>query len=258
MFTVTRTSSLPARASAATWRTVAATSAVSVFVMDWTTIGCPGAHGHAADTGGDGLPTHEGRHGREYNSCAVLPGPGEIRACQPPTPRLRRAPPSPASRPIVPERRVTNADLATRLDTSDDWIVTRTGIRERRIGGPGETTSSMSAEAVRRLMAAPRAGPDDVGALIVATVTPDMMFPATACLVQDLVGLREHLGLRPLGGVLRLSVRAHDRRPARGRWSAPPGDRGGRGPDERHHRPARSHDRGAVRRWGGRRAARAG
>jgi 3-oxoacyl-[acyl-carrier-protein] synthase III len=94
----------------------------------------------------------------------------------------------------VPERRLTNADLATRLDTSDDWIVTRTGIRERRIAAPGETTSTMSSEAVRRLMAARGLGPDDIGALIVATVTPDMMFPATACLVQDLVGLRNTWG----------------------------------------------------------------
>src|SRR6476646_8806308 len=90
----------------------------------------------------------------------------------------------------VPDRRVTNAELATRLDTSDEWI----GIRERRIGGPGETTSTMSAEAVRRLMAQHGLGPDDIGALIVATVTPDMMFPATACLVQDQVGLRNTWG----------------------------------------------------------------
>ena len=94
----------------------------------------------------------------------------------------------------LPERRVTNAELATRLDTSDDWIVTRTGIRERRIGAPGETTSTMSAEAVRRLMAGRGLGAGDVGALIVATVTPDMMFPATACLVQDQVGLRDTWG----------------------------------------------------------------
>ena len=54
----------------------------------------------------------------------------------------------------VPERVVTNAELARTLDTSDDWIVTRTGIRERRIGAPGETTSTMGTEAVRRLLAA--------------------------------------------------------------------------------------------------------
>jgi 3-oxoacyl-[acyl-carrier-protein] synthase-3 len=94
----------------------------------------------------------------------------------------------------VPERRVTNADLATRLDTSDEWIVTRTGIRERRIGAPGETTSTMSSEAVKRLMADRGLGPEDNGALIVATVTPDMVFPATACLVQDQVGLRNTWG----------------------------------------------------------------
>jgi 3-oxoacyl-[acyl-carrier-protein] synthase-3 len=94
----------------------------------------------------------------------------------------------------VPERRVTNADLAARLDTSDDWIVSRTGIRERRLGAPGETTSNMGAEAVRRLMAQRGLGPDDVGALIVATVTPDMVFPATACLIQDQVGLRNTWG----------------------------------------------------------------
>lgn len=94
----------------------------------------------------------------------------------------------------VPERIVTNAELATKLDTSDEWITSRTGIRERRIGSPGETTSTMGAAAVRRLMAARGLGSSDVGVLIVATVTPDMMFPATACLIQDHVGLRETWG----------------------------------------------------------------
>src|ERR671924_267556 len=94
----------------------------------------------------------------------------------------------------VPERKLTNADLAARLDTSDEWIVTRTGIRERRIGAPGETTSTMSTEAVRRIMAAKGLGPEDVDALIVATVTPDMLFPATACLIQDQLGLRRVWG----------------------------------------------------------------
>jgi 3-oxoacyl-[acyl-carrier-protein] synthase-3 len=89
----------------------------------------------------------------------------------------------------VPERVVTNADLSRRLDTSDEWIVTRTGIRERRAGAPGETTASMSAEAVRRLMAARSLAPEDIEAILVATVTPDMVFPATACLVQDRLGL---------------------------------------------------------------------
>jgi 3-oxoacyl-[acyl-carrier-protein] synthase III len=113
-----------------------------------------------------------------------------------PTPTLPSAPRAAitAVAVYVPERRVTNAELSTRLDTSDEWIATRTGIRERRIGAPGETTSTMSSEAVRRLMAQRGLGPDDIGALIVATVTPDMVFPATACLVQDQVGLRNTWG----------------------------------------------------------------
>jgi 3-oxoacyl-[acyl-carrier-protein] synthase-3 len=66
----------------------------------------------------------------------------------------------------VPERILTNAELALSLETSDEWIVTRTGIRERRIGAPGETTSTMGAEAVRRLMTKSGVGPDDIDALV--------------------------------------------------------------------------------------------
>jgi 3-oxoacyl-[acyl-carrier-protein] synthase-3 len=94
----------------------------------------------------------------------------------------------------VPERILSNADLSQRLDTSDEWIVTRTGIRERRIGAPGETTSMMGAEAVRRLMAQRGLTPDEIDAIIVATVTPDMLFPATACLIQDQLGLSRAWG----------------------------------------------------------------
>jgi len=94
----------------------------------------------------------------------------------------------------VPERVLTNAELAQCLDTSDEWIITRTGIRERRIGAPGETTSTMGAEAVRRLMADRQLGPGDIDAIIVATVTPDMLFPATACLIQDQLGLTRAWG----------------------------------------------------------------
>ena len=94
----------------------------------------------------------------------------------------------------VPDRVLTNAELSQRLDTSDDWIVTRTGIRERRIGAPGETTSMMGAHAVRRLMATRGLRPEDIDAIIVATVTPDMLFPATACLIQDQLGLTRAWG----------------------------------------------------------------
>jgi 3-oxoacyl-[acyl-carrier-protein] synthase III len=111
-----------------------------------------------------------------------------------PEPSIRRRAAISAVASYVPERILTNADLAKRLDTSDDWIVTRTGIRERRVGGPGETTSTMGAEAVRRLMTIRGLSPDDVDALIVATATPDMPFPATACLIQDQLALRHAWG----------------------------------------------------------------
>jgi 3-oxoacyl-[acyl-carrier-protein] synthase-3 len=112
--------------------------------------------------------------------------------------------PSPAPHPpraaitgiatYVPDRVVTNADLARTLDTSDDWIVSRTGIRERRRGAPGETTATMGGAAVRRLMASRGLAPDDVDVLLVATATPDMVFPATACLIQDDLGLSSTWG----------------------------------------------------------------
>jgi 3-oxoacyl-[acyl-carrier-protein] synthase-3 len=107
-------------------------------------------------------------------------------------PRIRAAITGVAS--YVPERVLTNAELSQRLDTSDDWIVTRTGIRERRMGAPGETTSTMGAEAVRRLLAARGLPPENVDAILVATVTPDMLFPATACLIQDQLGLSRAWG----------------------------------------------------------------
>ena len=94
----------------------------------------------------------------------------------------------------VPARVVTNADLARTLDTSDEWIVSRTGIRERRAAAPGETSATMGGAAVRRLMAGRGLGQDDVDVLLVATATPDMVFPATACLIQDDLGLRNTWG----------------------------------------------------------------
>src|ERR1017187_10851597 len=88
----------------------------------------------------------------------------------------------------VPDDIITNADLEAMVDTSDAWILERTGIRERRKIASGMTTSMMAAEAGRRAMAA--AGVDSVDALIVATVSPDSPLPSTACLVQRRLGLR--------------------------------------------------------------------
>ena len=89
----------------------------------------------------------------------------------------------------VPEGRITNADLERRVETSDEWIVSRTGIRERRIlDEPGKATSFMATEAARRCLDKRGLTGEDVDLIILATVTPDMVFPATACLVQSNLG----------------------------------------------------------------------
>jgi 3-oxoacyl-[acyl-carrier-protein] synthase-3 len=90
----------------------------------------------------------------------------------------------------VPPRVLTNADLEKMVDTNDKWIVDRTGIRERHIVDPGMATSDMAAEAARRCLAERGIEPTEVEVIIIATVTPDMSFPATACLVQDKIGAK--------------------------------------------------------------------
>jgi 3-oxoacyl-[acyl-carrier-protein] synthase-3 len=89
----------------------------------------------------------------------------------------------------VPPTILTNADLARTVATSDEWIVTRTGIRERRIAGPDETTSSLAATAAARALADAGLSAADIDLVIVATVTPDHPMPATACLVQHELGI---------------------------------------------------------------------
>lgn len=86
---------------------------------------------------------------------------------------------------FVPERVLANRDLEQMVDTSDDWIVERTGIKERRIVPSGTGTSELAAAAAQEALDRRGIGADDVDLIIVGTVTPDMMFPATACLVQD-------------------------------------------------------------------------
>ncbi|MBL8732657.1 MAG: ketoacyl-ACP synthase III [Planctomycetes bacterium] len=82
---------------------------------------------------------------------------------------------------FVPERRLTNQDLEKLVDTSDDWIVQRTGIRERRIAGEGEITSTLGLAAARQALEDARMTPEEVELIICATVTGDQPFPATAC-----------------------------------------------------------------------------
>jgi 3-oxoacyl-[acyl-carrier-protein] synthase-3 len=88
----------------------------------------------------------------------------------------------------VPERVVTNADLAKIVDTSDEWIRTRTGIETRHYVEPGTPTSVIAAEAAKDALGRRGIGADELDLIIVATVTPDMLFPATGCLVQDRIG----------------------------------------------------------------------
>ncbi len=88
----------------------------------------------------------------------------------------------------VPEKTLTNSDLEKIVDTTDDWITTRTGIKERRLAADDEYTSDMAARAAQRALEKAEVDPADVELIILATITPDMPFPATACLVQEKIG----------------------------------------------------------------------
>jgi 3-oxoacyl-[acyl-carrier-protein] synthase-3 len=89
----------------------------------------------------------------------------------------------------APARIVTNAELSRQVDTSDEWIFTRTGIRERRLASAEESTSRMAAAAARAALADAGLEPSQIDLLVVATMTPDLPMPATACLVQTELGL---------------------------------------------------------------------
>lgn len=90
----------------------------------------------------------------------------------------------------TPEKILTNADLEKMVDTTDEWIVTRSGIRERHIARADEATSDMAAMAARRALDAAGVTPEEVDLLIVATFTPDMVLPSTACFVQHHIGAK--------------------------------------------------------------------
>jgi 3-oxoacyl-[acyl-carrier-protein] synthase III len=94
----------------------------------------------------------------------------------------------------VPPHVLTNADLEKLVETSDEWILQRTGIRERHIVDPGVATSDLAKEAAVNAIAGAGLTPDDIGVIVVGTVTPDMMFPSTACLVQHKIGARHAWG----------------------------------------------------------------
>ncbi|MBD3759841.1 ketoacyl-ACP synthase III [Sphingomonadaceae bacterium G21617-S1] len=89
----------------------------------------------------------------------------------------------------LPRRQVSNAELAKTVDTSDEWIVERTGIRNRYIAGEGETTASLATEAARRAIESAGIAAADIGLIILATATPDQTFPASATIVQTALGI---------------------------------------------------------------------
>src|SRR3984893_10906198 len=94
----------------------------------------------------------------------------------------------------VPPKVLTNADLEKMVETNDEWIRTRTGIRERHIAGNGTASSHLATEAAKALLAKTKTDPSEIDLIIVASVTPDMFFPATACLVQDRLGAKRAWG----------------------------------------------------------------
>ncbi len=90
----------------------------------------------------------------------------------------------------LPEKILTNADLEEMVDTSDEWIMTRTGISERHIAAEGETTSNLGSKAALRALEDAGVAADEVDMILCATVTPDMMMPNTACFIQDQIGAK--------------------------------------------------------------------
>jgi 3-oxoacyl-[acyl-carrier-protein] synthase-3 len=113
----------------------------------------------------------------------------------------------------VPRRVLTNDDLSRMVDTTDEWIRTRTGIRERHLAEDGETTASMAIQAARQALEVAGLNSAQLDLIVVATVTPDYLFPATACLVQDALGATRAVAFDLSAGcsgfVYGLSVAAH-------------------------------------------------
>ena len=94
----------------------------------------------------------------------------------------------------LPERRLTNADLEKLVETTNDWIVQRTGMRERRIAGPGESTATLATAAARKALDDAGISAQDLDLIIVGSLTPEMLTPSTACIVQHNLGIKRHIG----------------------------------------------------------------
>lgn len=95
----------------------------------------------------------------------------------------------------LPERILSNRDLEALVETSDEWIVTRTGMKERRIAKEDEYPSHMGTEAAKRALEKAQLGPEQIDMILVATITPDYIFPSTACLIQQQLGAKQAAGM---------------------------------------------------------------
>ena len=96
---------------------------------------------------------------------------------------------------FVPEKVLTNEEMSNIVDTSDEWIMSRTGIKERRIAEKGLTTSDIAASAAKKALDVSGLKPEDIELVLVGTITPDMIFPSTACIVQNKLGLKNAAAL---------------------------------------------------------------
>src|SRR5207302_2121756 len=106
----------------------------------------------------------------------------------PPSAKARRTVSIIGTGSYVPEKILTNEDLSRVVDTSDEWIITRTGIKQRRIAAKDEHTSDMATKAALEAIEQAKISPAEIDLILVATATPDMPFPATACFVQKKIG----------------------------------------------------------------------
>jgi 3-oxoacyl-[acyl-carrier-protein] synthase III len=113
----------------------------------------------------------------------------------------------------IPEKKLTNEDLTKMVDTSDEWITTRTGIKVRHIAAENQTTAALAAEAAKKALRQANVSAEDIELIIVATVTPEMVFPSTACFVQEQLGAKKawafDLAAACSGFVYALSITQH-------------------------------------------------
>ncbi len=118
----------------------------------------------------------------------------------------------------TPDRVLSNFDLEKMVETSDEWIVSRTGIRERRICSTEQASSDLAYEAAKKALAKANISAEQLDMIIVATVTPDTMFPSTACILQEKLGAKRAAAVDLSCCLHRLFVRHYDSDPVHRQW----------------------------------------